>query len=191
MKLSPTTAMYFIAIVLPPELDTEIKKYKAWMLEQFGCKVGSKSPAHITLVPPYWMDISLETSLLSDLYILAKDVEPFTITTLNFSSFKQRTLFIDVFVTTALKDVKSTTDSFFKERPQYKIKEEKRPYHPHITIATRDLSKKDFYEAWEHFKDTQFNKVFTASGLSLLRHNGMAWDVILTTPFAAKQSFSA
>ncbi|MGZ3924768.1 MAG: hypothetical protein ACXVBJ_13435, partial [Flavisolibacter sp.] len=58
--------MYFIAIVLPPRLNEKVLKYKTMMLEKYNCKVGLKSPAHITLVPPFWMEEEKEGRLVSD-----------------------------------------------------------------------------------------------------------------------------
>ena len=48
--------MYFVAIVLPSHLNEKLLAYKQLMLEKYNCKVALKSPAHITLVPPFWME---------------------------------------------------------------------------------------------------------------------------------------
>ena len=45
--------MYFNALVLPEQLDKKILTYKSWMADKYNCKVGLKSPAHITIVPPF------------------------------------------------------------------------------------------------------------------------------------------
>ena len=50
-----------------------------------------------------------------------------------------------------LVQLKEKTDAFFKNNELYKIKIDNRPFHPHITIATRDLLKKSFYEVWPVF----------------------------------------
>src|SRR6476661_8835996 len=88
--------MYFIAIVLPPNLNEEILSYKKLVLERFDCKVGLKSPAHITIVPPFWMEEENERQLLTDVEILSHNIPSFFIGTNNFSAFKPRTIFIDV-----------------------------------------------------------------------------------------------
>ena len=64
-----------------------------------------------------------------------------------------------------------------------KLKIDTRPFHPHITIATRDLHKKDFHDAWPMFEKEKFNAEWEANGLSLLRHNRTNWDVIHTCNF--------
>ena len=88
--------MYFIALVLPEELNQKVLQWKNLMHDRYNCKVGLKSPAHITLVPPFWMDEGKETSLLADIDSIATTISSFIIKTKNFSAFQPRTIFIDV-----------------------------------------------------------------------------------------------
>jgi len=175
--------MYFIALVLPQSLNEKVLKYKNMMLEKYNCKVGLKSPAHITLVPPFWMDEEKEGQLISDINSLSKNLHPFNLSTNNFSAFKPRTIFIAPAPNTELDNVKNATDEFFKNNSFYNIKIDARPFHPHITIATRDLYKKSFYEIWPWFAEKKFLEEWTAEGISILRHNKKNWDVIYTSQF--------
>jgi 2'-5' RNA ligase len=175
--------MYYIAIVLPKELDEQIIKFKYYMLEKYEARVGLKSPAHITIIPPFWLHPEKEESLRSDMDSLASQVQTFPLSTKDFAAFKPRTIYIDVVSSEPLKEVKKKADRFFTERPQYGIKLENRAFNPHITIATRDLHKAAFAEAWPYFKDKEFRKDWTVEGLSLLRHNKKDWDVIQTSQF--------
>ncbi|MEI6946217.1 2'-5' RNA ligase family protein [Paraflavisolibacter sp. H34] len=175
--------MYFLAVVLPEELNEEILEWKRHMYEKYKCCVGLKSPAHITIVPPFWMEANKEEQLLSDVDVISKDVPPFPMATRNFSAFRPRTIFVDVRPSDELDRLKKAADDFFRENEFYNIKVETRPFHPHITIATRDLFKKDFFEAWPYFEQKQFEREWTAAGLSVLRHNTKNWDVIYTARF--------
>ena len=175
--------MYFIALVLPKSLDEKVLYWKNYMYQHYGCRVGLKSPAHITIVPPFWMQEENEKMLLADIDDLAITFSPFSIRTKNFSAFKPRTIFIDVEKTDALTGLKDTTDLFFKHNRPYKIQPDSRPFHPHITIATRDLFKKSFYEAWPIFEKERFEEEWLADSLSALRHNKKNWDVIQTSQF--------
>ena len=175
--------MYFMAIVLPPQLNERILLYKQMMLEQYHCRVGLKSPAHITIIPPFWMHPNKQEDLLQLLDYHCNGYNKFPVTTNHFSSFKPRTIFIDVVVDQQLKAFKHTRDAYFTGENIYGIKREKRPFHPHITIATRDLSKSTFAEAWKHFEALQFEETFEAIGLATLRHNQKNWDVIHTSQF--------
>lgn len=177
-------AMYFTALILPPQLNEKVLAYKKQLQEAYGCKVGLKSPAHITLIPPYWMPEAKEAALKDDMITLGQTLPAFTLTTANFSAFAPRTLFIAVQNSEPLQAVKKKNDHFFRHR-DYKMKIESRPFHPHITLATRDLYKKDFAAAWTRFQNEVFEESFAVTGLSLLKHNGQSWDVVFTAPFTA------
>jgi 2'-5' RNA ligase len=186
-KGAKAARMYFIALVLPGHLDEKVLAHKQWMQERFGSKVGLKSPAHITIVPPYWMDEEKEASLRQDMTNLARTVSSFALETAGFSAFKPRTIFVAVQESAALNELKKKADDFFR-RTDYKMKFDNRPFHPHITIATRDLQKKDFGEAWLQIQNKEFKYGFEAEGLSLLKHNGRNWDVAFTASFQSLPS---
>jgi 2'-5' RNA ligase len=175
--------MYFIAIVLPQHLNEKVLKYKNLMLEKYNCKVGLKSPAHITLVPPFWLQEEKEKPLIDDIDILSKQPGPFSISTNDFSAFKPKTIFIAVAPNDKLNSVKTATDDFFMNNSFFNIRVDTRPFHPHITIATRDLYKKSFLEIWPSFAEKTFQEEWTAEGISLLRHNKKNWDVVYTSQF--------
>jgi 2'-5' RNA ligase len=47
--------------------------------------------------------------------------------------------------------------------------EDMRGFHPHMTIAFRDLKKNKFQEVWQLFKERKFQAEFPYAGISLLR----------------------
>lgn len=175
--------MYFIAIVLPQELDKKILTHKKWLADKYNCKVGLKSPAHITIISPFWMEEEKETMLMNDIHNISASTSSFILSTNNFSAFKPGTLFVAVKENEPLHKLKTASDDYLRSS-DYKMKIEARPFHPHITIATRDLHKKDFAETWPHFENKKFKKEFDATGLSLLKHTGSKWDVIYTANFS-------
>jgi 2'-5' RNA ligase len=152
------------------------------MFEKYGCAVGLKSPAHITLVPPFWMDPGKEGQLLQDITSF-NHLHSFPLQTNNFSAFKPRTIFIATIASDPLNQLKKLVDEFFNAADYCKTKIDDRPFHPHITIATRDLHKKDFAEAWPYFAEKKFEEQWTVNGISVLRHNKKNWDVIFTSQF--------
>ena len=175
--------MYFLAVVLPEYINEKVLQLKLMMREQYGCTVALKSPAHITLIPPFWLHESLEQNLLQDVNIVARTITPFTISTNNFSAFQPRTIFIAVQPNIYLNNLKQKTDDFFAAKENYKIKLDRRPFHPHITIATRDIHKKAFYEVWPLFEHKIFKEEWVADSISILRHNTKNWDILYTAPF--------
>ena len=178
--------MYYAAVVLPEDLNKQVLNWKIYMLEKYNCKVGLKSPAHITIIPPFWMEEEKENQFLSDIGRLSARIEPFMIETNNFSAFRLRTIFIAVKGNKQLSGLKEAVDQFFGNENPYHIKIETRPFHPHITIATRDLFKKDFNDAWSMFQQQTFEARWITKGLSVLRHNKKNWEVIFTSAFTGQ-----
>ena len=50
------------------------------------------------------------------------------------------------------------------------------PFHPHMTVAFRDLKKPNFVKAWEEFKDKLLDAEFIADRICLLKHDGKRWN---------------
>jgi 2'-5' RNA ligase len=175
--------MYFIALVCPEHINKQVLKWKVWMKERFGCEAALRSPAHITLVPPCWMNPGLEANLLNSLAAFARTQQRPIIQLSHFSHFKPRVIFVNIVQNTALENLQTGLFRYLLADNIYPFNKDDRPFHPHITIATRDLHKKTFNEAWEHFKEKKYEAEWTAEGISLLRHNKKNWDVIATSQF--------
>ena len=144
--------MYFIALVLPAEINDEILKWKLFMKDHFNCLVALRSPAHITLVPPFWMNDNLENKLEDAISQFSQHQVPFEMNLKNFAAFKPRVIYIDVLSTPHLQTLHDQLHEYLIAGDLFPIKKEDHSFHPHVTIATRDLHKKAFYEAWEIFK---------------------------------------
>jgi 2'-5' RNA ligase len=175
--------MYFIALVFPAEINLQVMKWKLWMKEKFGCEAALRSPAHITLIPPCWMKPELENDLILSINRFAANQHKFQVRLANFSNFKPRVIFVDVVPSGTLTVLQKDLGEFLLSLDKYPFKPDERSFHPHVTIATRDLYKRDFYEAWEVFKEKSFEAEWLADSISLLRHNKKNWDVIATSQF--------
>ena len=180
---TPVVNMYFVAIVLPQDLNEKVLRHKILMQEKYNCQVALKSPAHITITPPFWLNIAKEDDLVRAVDTLSRGIRAFPVTTNHFSAFIPRTIFIDIESNDQLRFVKKSADDFFTQHPEFNIKNEGRPFRPHITVATRDLHKKSFHEAWSYFQHQVFEEKWIAGALSVLRHNKKNWDVIHTSQF--------
>ena len=49
-------------------------------------------------------------------------------------------------------------------------------FHPHLTMAFRDLAPQMFSKAWDVYKDEPFESSFDVNKIWLLKHNGKSWD---------------
>lgn len=175
--------MYFIALVAPKEINEDVLKWKQLMKERFGCLVALRSPAHITLVPPFWMDPGLERKLEEAIDNFAREQTPFEISLHNFAAFKPRVIYVDVPSAKPLEILHNKLFRFLFDFNSFPLEKEERPFHPHVTLATRDLHKKSFHEAWEIFKEKSYEASWSVNNISLLRHNQKNWDVTFTSQF--------
>lgn len=175
--------MYFIAIVAPAEKDKEIQKWKFFMKERFDCSVSLKSPAHITLIPPFWMKPEFEFNLTRSIDNFCQQQNPFIIHLKNFAAFKPRVIFAEVLKNELLYNMKENFENFITGLNQFPIKKDARSFHPHVTIATRDLRKRDFFRAWEVFEKKEFESDWQVNSISLLRNDQKKWEVIFTSHF--------
>jgi 2''-5'' RNA ligase len=164
--------LYFIAIVAPENINRQVLKWKQYMLQQFNCRVALKSPAHITLAPPFSMLQEREQELIAVLQSFT--FEPFSIHLKNFNAFKPRVIYVHVEPNPPLQALKTKLENALTCFP---VKMDERPFHPHVSIANRDLEKEDFPAAWAYFKNIQYEAVFEAAHISLLRHNGTHWEI--------------
>ena len=173
--------MYFIALVAPEEIDQQVLKWKNLFKERYECSVALKSPAHITIVPPFWMNEELENDLINSIHAFSITKTKFEITLQNFAAFQPKVIFVDVVKNKMLNDLYQSFVDFIISQDKFPIKKEDRPFHPHVTLATRDLYKKAFQEAWEIFSKKKYEALWIFNGISLLRHNKKNWDVISTS----------
>ena len=173
--------MYFVALVAPQEINEQVLKWKNFFKEHFQCIVALKSPAHITLIPPFWMKEELEPDLISSIIEFSTQKSKFEVILKDFASFKPRVIYIDVAKNEILQDLYDSLNDFICKLDKFPAKKEERPFHPHVTLATRDLYKKAFYEAWPHFSAKKYEAHWKVNGISLLLHNKKNWDVIFTS----------
>ncbi len=153
------------------------------MKDHFDCVVALRSPAHITLVPPFWMSDNLESNLEGEISQFSQRQVSFEIDLKNFSAFKPRVIYVDVLPTPPLQSLHDQLHDYLIAGNLFPIKKEDRPFHPHVTIATRDLRKKAFYEAWEIFKKETYKASCRIDGISVLKHGQKNWDVLSTPHF--------
>jgi len=170
--------MYFFAIVCPGELDKKVLSFKYWMKEQFGSVVALKSPAHITLIQPFWLEEDKEDALREFLQGFTSDMDELEIQLEDFSHFGKRILFVEVKENPSLEELKNQVENYFAISFADFIKKDDRPFHPHITIASRDLKPGDFDKAWLHFSKQTFQEKIYTRTISLLKLSGGKWNVI-------------
>lgn len=172
---------YLIAVVPPEPIAGEIFKLKEYFRDRYNSKASLNSPAHITMHMPFEWRTDREELLVETLAPFISKDDPFDIELRDFNKFPPRVIFIDVVRNPVLEERQKQLVQFCKTRLNLLnalYREE--PFHPHVTIAFRDLRKDRFLEAWSEFEGRRYSARFECRRLSLLRHTGGAWKEFLT-----------
>lgn len=169
---------YFIAIVPPENVLLKIEAVKENLFREFGLKGALRSPAHITLHRPFEWKAEKEEELISALKEFRFN-EQFLIELKNYNCFQPRVIYIDVVKNDALNNLHSELKKYARHNLQlFNEDNDLRGFHPHVTVAFRDLKKQLFYKLWEErFKAARFEGHFDFTGFSLLRLE-KKWEVI-------------
>src|SRR5688500_7391773 len=136
--------LYFIAIVAPGHINEQVLIWKKYMEQHYGCNVDLRSPAHTTLLRQFAMPSEIEPALSDPLSLFCSREKSFSIHLRHFDSFAPKVIFVHVQPGEPLLQIKYRLDEHLISLKDFSFKKEQRPFHPHITIANRDLPKKDF-----------------------------------------------
>ncbi len=180
---------YFVAVVPPSPVLEEMRKLKEHFRDTYKSKAALNSPPHITLHMPFLWNEEKEGKLSGMLRDFARRWDPVKVCLDNFSSFPPRVIFVNVASSDALEELQKELHRFFKrELNIFNANWQDRPFHPHLTLAFRDLKKEAYQLAWDEFSGKEYKAEFMADRITLLKHNGKNWDVL--KEFLLESSYS-
>lgn len=169
--------LYLLAVLPPPPLREKVRELKVEMRNRFGAGHALKSPAHITLQMPFRLDPVKEPALLALLENWSRRQTLFPVKLDGFGAFPPRVVFIRVADHQPVSALENSLRMALAGESTLEVETAQRPFHPHMTIATRDLSEPAFHRAWAEYKDRPFEADFEVHSLFLLKHNGKVWEV--------------
>ena len=180
---------YFIALVPPSPLYDDALRFKNYFKEQYNSKASLNSPPHITLHMPFRWKEERENELVQALNQFSLGRESFKLQLLNFSAFPPRVIFIDVVQNELLFTLYKDLHRYCKrELNLFNASYKDQGFHPHMTLAFRDLKKPMFLKAWEEFQERKFSATFLIDKIVLLKHNGKIWEICKECFFVADPS---
>jgi len=170
-------ALYFLAIIPDSKTCEDIMSFKEMSAELFDSKASLRSPPHITLHMPFKWKESKEEILLQKLNSFQFENDPFEVNLRGFDGFTPKVIFVDVEENEPLGQLqKELVTHVRKELYILNADYKDRPFHPHITVAFRDLRKARFEEAKTHFSAIKYESTFEVNGFHLLKHDGKKWN---------------
>jgi 2'-5' RNA ligase len=176
-NIDPMQRILKLIAILPPEpLFSEIKREQEFLSLKWGPKHALRTPPHITLIPP----ISLDSGEAGWLYGMAEALSgmfsPFNISLRNYESFRPRVIFINLMHSPELKDLQETWLHAVKSKmPHVLEKYPDRPFHPHVTLAHKDVVRGQFEKIWKYYSTKKFQATFPVDEFCMLEYSEEGW----------------
>lgn len=181
--------LYFIAFIPPEPVFEDALRLKEYFQKTHNSKAALNSPPHITLHMPFQWRADKEEALIEKLKNFIKQHDPIKICIDNFSSFPPRVIFLNVVTTEPLVTFQKALHRFCKkELNVFNANYKEDPYHPHVTLAFRDLRKSAYAKAWPEFEKKEYQAEFIADKVALLKHDGKKWQLL--KDFTLESSYS-
>lgn len=169
---------YFLALLPPENIRQQVRKIKEEIRDTYQSKKALRLPAHITLQAPFKLEEERVPHVLKVLEEFADTESPFNIILSGFGAFPPRVIFLEVANPGPVKHLQKALHEVMLQIVPGEDELKDRKFHPHITVATRDLQQKQFQTAWEEFRRRDFSASFTAHSMTMFRHNGKSWDIL-------------
>jgi len=176
--------LYFFAILPPFNIAGDVDEVKNEFAEKYDSSKALRSPAHITIIPPFFVNDEFEKSIEDKVQSFCKDCSSFNVKLNGFGQFNDKVIFIEVEKNEELQVFYNAFSAFFTGMG-FELTSMHKFFHPHVTVAFRDLTLKNFMKAWPSFQDREFKAAFSALGIHLLKHKDDQWHVIKEFTFGS------
>ncbi len=169
---------YFLAIVPSGQIQEAATAMKDALKTQFNIKYALKSPAHITLKMPFSYREGKENSLIEKLERFLVSKKPFELEVGGTDTFGKRVIFWKIRADSNLAELQADLKVFCKRELHLVDELSDRNYHPHMTIAFKDIKERDFDQVREFIEKAEIKESFEVSTVELLKRIDNRWQVI-------------
>jgi 2'-5' RNA ligase len=177
------SGIYLLAILPPHELARDIHQIRLHCSEKFGVLKALRPPVHISMYRPFRLEEEFENNFILLIQSAIAEQEVFEQEIENFEAFNTHAIVLRALLNTGILNLYNTISTIMREKGIDKHPTDIFPFHPHLTIAYRDIKPEVFPLIWEDYKNKKFNASFRADHLSLLKHDGNRWLEIKNYPF--------
>lgn len=160
----------FMLVILPPKsISEKIIGFQKEIEAEYGAVHAQKVPPHITLIPPFDCEENTAISFFEKLNLFLVDSDNnHTIYLDNFQQFDLKTLILNLAKNEGFEKWCKNVKLFFNGQKIIKQRVEKHFFVPHITIANKDIKKRDLKLAWTEYKTREFQAKFELNSLTML-----------------------
>lgn len=178
MKEKRDTRLCFLALLPPAEARDDIEAIRKDFADRFGVSHALRLPAHITVVPPFRISGTRREVIGEGLRDFVKALPCCRIHLQDFGFFhrpQHRVIFLSVLHDPGLISLQAALAGYMTQVAG--LSPESRPYHPHLTVAHRDLDEPTFIRARDYCAHRKFSMSFMATEVTWLDHNGRHWEL--------------
>jgi 2'-5' RNA ligase len=173
--------MYFIAIIPPGNVADEITFFRQDMAKRFDSRAALRVMPHITLKAPFSVPEQEFEKLGEWFKNIPVSVKIFEQELDGFGAFpksRRPVIFVKPILNPSLQRLQQEViESYHQAWPGTGIDPHEKDFHPHMTIAYRDLQPAAFRTAWQEYAGKPFNSRFSVTEFHLLKHNG-GWRIV-------------
>ena len=174
----PPRQTHFIGVLLPDDLARAVEECRRYMNRTYGCRSGYATPVHVALVPPFALprDYTTEDVVEALLRGVPQDFG-FIAHTENFDAFGDRTLFAAVVSSPGWNRLKNAAETTLRGAFPGCLRKDPRPFHPHITVANRDIPPGASTVALRFLNGKKFEEDFPVDNMTVFVCKGGVWKI--------------
>lgn len=168
---------FFVALLPPPDIQAYATELKTYFRDRYNSGAALRSPPHITLQPPFEWPSEQQRVLIQGLSDFAQQQAAVPLTLSGFGAFPPRVIYINVKPTPVLMALQANLSTYLEQQLAIAVPaSRRRPFHPHLTLAFRDLKPKAFRQAWPEFETRPLELTCQIAQITLLMHTGQQWE---------------
>ena len=166
-----TGTLKLIAILPPTGIAEKVKQEQQFIADRWGPKHALRTPPHLTIIPPLAVNPTSFNAIKRMAAVIASGMNPFTIQLKGYGAFKPRVVYIHPVIPPAMQTLyRQWRDALEVELPQLLDRYPDLPYHPHLTLAHRDVYPDQFSSIWRHYQGRSFDAHFEVKSFWILHH---------------------
>lgn len=174
--MTKDSSLYYIALIPPKPIREDVLGFQAIAEKKFSSKITLRSPAHITLIPPFEATSDELNKISKKITVCIRDNHrPIDTMITGFYHFSNRTILLEVSKSKKLEvlfnDLMLVTSEITFNQSYVK-------FIPHITIANRDLSPEIFDKAYDYFNHIPYSRNFICEEIALFIFKEGKWSVV-------------
>jgi 2'-5' RNA ligase len=176
---------YFIALIPPDDVQAYALEVIHSLSDRYRTSTA-KAPPHITLSPPFYWSPADYDRLEAQLVQFGQAHGEIPVQLLGFGAFAPRVLYLNVVRSPELLALQADLTNALEETLGIVDAHKSRPFAPHVTVASRRMTRSIFQQAWAELQPRCVEFSFTATAIVLLAHDGQRWQIQRQFPLQAQ-----